>query len=372
MNTLGPRDALINLISYNENGETLISNMNEAICVEDITMNNNTKNIFTPLYTSTLVSESSQGPIFTGILPQEEEVDKKQEHLVANSQLFNNIFYQPNFTSFMKILTESKYDFVNFFYPSFTGYSFHEHIVSCLGGIYPETTTRELEDLEMELPYLYNASINWFHTNADDMTHVKYCLELYDVVSRIIQEHISYLSQLSEHEVSILKEWSSKIKTHHRKLQSVDEYSDEYFKICQKLYDMLWNPLDNPFDGVTCAANAYLFIQSIDDMMINEESIINRKELERYIIEEMELPDTAYLLPGSFQFPILNKDSVALAMSYINNVDDNDIGEYTENLNKKYMEYGCTFRIPANHPYAKYAITGKYAIPQAISHLIII
>lgn len=69
----------------------------------------------------------------------------------------------------------------------------------------------------------------------------------------------------------------------------------------------------------------------------------------------LDLPSESYLLPASLQYPILNKGSIKLAMDIVNSISADDLKEFVTNLNRKYKEFGCTFAITPDHPYAKYA-----------------
>ena len=44
-----------------------------------------------------------------------------------------------------------------------------------------------------------------------------------------------------------------------------------------------------------------------------------------------------------------------MAMDMIREVDETDRAKYARVLNKKYKEFGCTFSISIDHPYAEYA-----------------
>lgn len=85
--------------------------------------------------------------------------------------------------------------------------------------------------------------------------------------------------------------------------------------------------------------------------------LLNKDKCNTYIINQLdpEVVDNIYLLPDKMEYPILNQDSIRMAMDMIREVDETDRAKYTRMLNKKYKEFGCTFSISIDHPYAEYA-----------------
>ena len=85
--------------------------------------------------------------------------------------------------------------------------------------------------------------------------------------------------------------------------------------------------------------------------------LLNKDKCNAYIINQLdpEVVDNIYLLPDKMEYPILNQDSIRMAMDMIREVDETDRAKYARVLNKKYKEFGCTFSISIDHPYAEYA-----------------
>lgn len=85
--------------------------------------------------------------------------------------------------------------------------------------------------------------------------------------------------------------------------------------------------------------------------------LLNKDKCNAYIINQLdpEVVDNIYLLPDKMEYPILNQDSIRMAMDMIREVDETDRAKYARMLNKKYKEFGCTFSISIDHPYAEYA-----------------
>lgn len=85
--------------------------------------------------------------------------------------------------------------------------------------------------------------------------------------------------------------------------------------------------------------------------------LLNKDKCNAYIINQLdpEVVDSIYLLPDKMEYPILNQDSIRMAMDMIHEVDETDRDKYARMLNKKYKEFGCTFSISIDHPYAEYA-----------------
>lgn len=85
--------------------------------------------------------------------------------------------------------------------------------------------------------------------------------------------------------------------------------------------------------------------------------LLNKDKCNTYIINQLdpEVVDNIYLLPDKMEYPILNQDSIRMAMDMIREVDETDRAKYARMLNKKYKEFGCTFSISIDHPYAEYA-----------------
>ena len=83
--------------------------------------------------------------------------------------------------------------------------------------------------------------------------------------------------------------------------------------------------------------------------------MISKEECTAYMVHELGMEDDMFLLPGTSEYPIINQGSIRMAMDMINQISADERAEYSRNLNRKYKEFGCTFSISVDHPYAKYA-----------------
>ena len=127
------------------------------------------------------------------------------------------------------------------------------------------------------------------------------------------------------------------------------------------MFDLFWNFHENPMDsGIITGNIAAMCTQmaSAKSMAIgiNEASeLISKEDCVGYMVKELGMEDDIFLLPGTMEYPVINQNSVRMAMDLITRIDKENIPEYTKNLNRKYRELGCTFSITVDHPYAKYA-----------------
>lgn len=83
--------------------------------------------------------------------------------------------------------------------------------------------------------------------------------------------------------------------------------------------------------------------------------IVSKEECSAYMVYELGYADDIFLLPITMEYPIIDQSSIRLAMDMVNKIPDDQLKEFTTNLNRKYKELGCKFSISVDHPYAPYA-----------------
>lgn len=391
--TMFPRDALVNITHINEDGTIHFSDITTIDSADKfdtfITESTNHSATITEDKSTLNESESSIVVFEMDKKPSERTVEEiREEHLQNNSSLFNNLFFQPDFTRMIRHLQDNRFLYMNFFYPSFRYCNFDMRIASSIGGLYAEMleTTNEDgynindwnydidsdEDFRTMMITRYNERVNWFlGIQIHDIDHLRYCFKLYDVTKNIIEHKVERIELLEKDEIELLKEWRGRVLSAHRNMMLSTKSSYDYYKYCQMLHDLIWDPMDDPNDLTICCANVFRFIELyFDDMTINEDSVIRKNDLVQYIFRDSMQSENMFLLPATSQYPILDKSSVKLAMDNIHHISEEDVEEYSNNLNRRYRELGCRFKIPANHPYTPYAISGENCIPIVVSHIL--
>lgn len=306
-----------------------------------------------------------------------------KEHLRVNSALYNQVFYNPDYAKSVSALEE--YNFLDYFYPNFKSFNLYTRLKTCLGGMgmnrevysqlklrYPLETDKsiplgnvipgKLDDFNVTVGMSYDPISNWYSADlSEDLDHILYCLRLYSILGYMTTEENFRLVDLGIYHVGILTDWIQKVQYHYDLLQDEREYSKEYIKQCQYLHDLCWSPIDDPMSIDVVASCAISFAKNMattEHLVANmneSKELFNKENCKAYLIKELGFDDDMFLLPSTLEYPIINKDSIRLAMDNIRNVDTEQIKEYTKNLNRKYREFGCTFKISVDHPYAQYA-----------------
>lgn len=304
-----------------------------------------------------------------------------KEHLKTNSLFYNNLFYTDDFSKTLKGIKE--FEFLNYFYPSFKNHNLYSRIVTSLGGFgsdrgcykmfglpYPldgkvtklskPNMEKKRDDIELYLSVNYDCDSNWYKTDANDPEHIYYCLRLYVTLAQILNDSNYTNSVLDDYyKIAVLSDWETRVQYHHALLQECEEYSDAYFVQCQYLHDLMWDPMDNPSDENVIASNIISVVRNMKSEIVtnmNESGeLVSKTDLVVYLIRDLGYEDDIFLLPDTLEYPIIDADSVRMAMDNITNIDHDNILTYTSNLNRKYHELGCTFAISVDHPYAKYA-----------------
>lgn len=308
---------------------------------------------------------------------QRSEKDIAIEHLQMNDALYNNLFFNNDYSNAIKQMNNRHMEYLEYFYPSFKTHNFVTRTRTSIGGLYaslkseaPEYRDHVLTDPDEFDAYCnihYNYQSNWYKTEKVDTTHIRWCLRLYDIIQTILNKKVAP----DTNDVSrIMLEWLTSIEYHYGVMKESVKYSNEYFEHCQYLHDMFWDPLDNPEDTSICGANIISFVMAIypdSTGNVNESGeLIKKQDVLGYMSKELKMDDDIYLLPAMMQYPVIDATTVRIAMDNIRKIDEEDIDEYTKNLNRKYQELNCRFQISADHPYAKYATADMKCIEHVL------
>ena len=320
----------------------------------------------------------------------EEQFDKgtEKERQIRNLQIAartaNVLNFQPALGKAIANLKE--YSFLEYFYPDVKSTAFSIRLLTCLGGLatndmiwklyglrpplcvddtQPLTHPNKLSPEEFEdkvIPW-FRKQANWYHEGkAEDSIHIEYCLSLYSVLGMILLNPEFNMDSLDDYWIGVLTDWLNHVQTEYDELSAtVDSASEFYHR--QYLYDLCWNPTENPMDEAIVTRNIINFASTMVSQKmkidLNEAGgdLLNKDKCNAYIINQLdpEVVDNIYLLPDKMEYPILNQDSIRMAMDMIREVDETDRDKYARMLNKKYKEFGCTFSISIDHPYAEYA-----------------
>lgn len=330
-----------------------------------------------------------------GIVSEEEsEKLSTQERRVKNLQIAartsNILNFQPALGKALGNLKE--YEFLNYFYPDVKSTSFQLRMITSLGGMvnHPEVwkeynlrpplctdmnqplthpNTEITNDQFFDLYNLYyNGCQNWFDVDDHNMTHIEYCLKLYSVMGMILLNPQFDINMLDSYWMGVLTDWYQHVQsTYDELMNQTDLNSLKAFQLRQQLWELCWNPTENPEDESAIIRNMIGFASSMVShrfkMDLNEKineaggELLDKNKCNEYVLSQLGIDSSdVYLLPDTMQYPILNQTSIRMAMDMIRDIKDPDEKKtYVENLNRKYKEFGCTFSISVDHPYAPYA-----------------
>lgn len=320
----------------------------------------------------------------------EEQFDKgtEKERQIRNLQIAartaNVLNFQPALGK--AIANMKEYSFLEYFYPDVKSTAFFIRLLTCLGGLatndmvwklyglrpplcvdntQPLTHPNKLSPEEFEdkvIPW-FRKQANWYHEGkAEDSIHIEYCLSLYSVLGMILLNPEFNMDSLDDYWMGVLTDWLNHVQTEYDELSATVNSTSEFYHR-QYLYDLCWNPTENPMDEAIVTRNIINFASTMVSQKmkidLNEAGgdLLNKDKCNAYIINQLdpEVVDNIYLLPDKMEYPILNQDSIRMAMDMIREVDETDRAKYARMLNKKYKEFGCTFSISIDHPYAEYA-----------------
>ena len=337
----------------------------------------------------------SLGAEVPGIVSEEKtEKLSDQEIRLKNLEIAgrtaNILNFQPALGKALGNLKE--YEFLNYFYPDVKSTSFQLRMITSLGGMvnHPEVwkeynlrpplctdmnqplthpNTEITNDQFFDLYNLYyNGCQNWFNVDDHDMTHIEYCLKLYSVMGMILLNPQFDINMLDSYWMGVLTDWYQHVQSAYDELMDqTDLNSLKAFQLRQQLWELCWNPTENPEDESAIIRNMIGFASSMVShrfkMDLNEKineaggELLDKNKCNEYVLSQLGIDSSdVYLLPDTMQYPILNQTSIRMAMDMIRDIKDPDEKKtYIENLNRKYKEFGCTFSISVDHPYAEYA-----------------
>ena len=337
----------------------------------------------------------SLGAEVPGIVSEEKtEKLSAQEIRLKNLEIAgrtaNILNFQPALGKALGNLKE--YEFLNYFYPDVKSTSFQLRMITSLGGmvnqpeVWKEYNLRPPLCTDMNQPLThpnteitndqffdlynlyYNGCQNWFNVDDHDMTHIEYCLKLYSVMGMILLNPQFDINMLDSYWMGVLTDWYQHVQSAYDELMDqTDLNSLKAFQLRQQLWELCWNPTENPEDESAIIRNMIGFASSMVshkfkinlNEKINESGgeLLDKNKCNEYVLSQLGIDSSdVYLLPDTMQYPILNQTSIRMAMDMIRDIKDPDEKKtYIENLNRKYKEFGCTFSISVDHPYAEYA-----------------
>lgn len=315
--------------------------------------------------------------------------DIVREHLQTNRLFYNNIFYGPDY---MKSLKAISFKFLDFFYPDVGRMSFQARLECVCGGLAGGGSRDEIYsalgirnplcvDFTKELGWCttdqsdsainvfinsnYFDSSNWFKVDlSNDPDHILFCLRLYSVMGEMfLDPNFNPDIHLTDKHFALLMDWNQRVGYHYDLYLDADTEAERMREI-QYLFDMYWTFTDNPNNDSDINVNTIAMlrnmacingaVESVNEANVSGE-LISADQCNAYLVHDLGMDDSLYLLPSTLEYPVVSKESIRLAMDLIWRVDKEQRQEFAENLNRKYKEFGCTFSISVDHPYAPYA-----------------
>lgn len=269
---------------------------------------------------------------------------RQEEKLNMAKEYLNNRYYFP--IKCEDILEQ--YPFMEDFYPNLGRIEFPIRVKYMCGGIFVDD--------------IYDPSRNWFEVNLkNDTGHIEYCNKLYKIINHLLDG-----VQVTETDYPYLMDWRQRVCYHYDRLKNEVVGSTAYLKEAQYLFDLCWSILDDPYiEGNIENARRWLYciITQHGDVNISmnervtdvDSELYHNDPIEEYLVDNLPMSGEDYLFPSTMEFPIVNQNSVKLAMDIIDSIPKDQREEYARNLNRKYDEFHCRFEISADHPFAPYA-----------------
>lgn len=270
--------------------------------------------------------------------------DRQKEKLNMAREYLNTRYYFPDGIGD----NIERYPFMEYFYPNLGRIEFPIRAKYMCGGIFTDDS--------------YDPSRNWFEVSlADDSGHIEYCEKLYEIIGHLLEG-----LYVTDTDYPYLMDWRQRVCYHYDRLQEETVGSTAYLKEAQYLFDLCWSILDDPYvEGNIENARRWFFCTivqrgdvtvSMNERVADDDSELYHKDpIEEYLVDTLPLSGEDYLLPSTREFPIVNQNSVKLAMDIIDSIPKDQQEEYARNLNRKYEEFYCRFEISADHPFAPFA-----------------
>lgn len=269
---------------------------------------------------------------------------RQEEKLNMAKEYLNNRYYFP--IKCEDILEQ--YPFMEDFYPNLGRIEFPIRVKYMCGGIFVDD--------------IYDPSRNWFEVNLrNDTGHIEYCSKLYKIINHLLDG-----VQVTETDYPYLMDWRQRVCYHYDHLKDEVVGSTAYLKEAQYLFDLCWSILDDPYiEGNIENARRWLYCTitqhgdvsiSMNERVADDDSeLYHNDPIEEYLVDNLPMLGEDYLLSSTMEFPIVNQNSIKLAMDIIDSIPKDQREEYARNLNRKYDEFHCRFEISADHPFASYA-----------------
>ena len=313
------------------------------------------------------------------------DLELRQQNMGIVRNTANVINFKPNLAQAIGRIKE--YEFLTYFHPEVKETSFQFRMLKCLGGlascdevwdIYglrpalctdftrPLSIPKELTEEEFASVLMYyDPKANWYCTDVKpDADYVRFCLSLYSLMGMMLLNPEFSKDMLSDYWLGIMADWKQRVQLEYDILQE-DESEEKNFIQYQRLYDLCWSFMSNPENDSAIASNIVNFAAAMVSQKLNvnlnednNSELLDKNKCNEYLINQLGLDalDKVYLLPSKSEYPIFDQDSIRMAMDMIKEIKDpTDRKEYVKNLNHKYKEFGCTFSISVDHPYAQYA-----------------
>ena len=252
----------------------------------------------------------SLGAEVPGIVSEEKtEKLSAQEIRLKNLEIAgrtaNILNFQPALGKALGNLKE--YEFLNYFYPDVKSTSFQLRMITSLGGMvnHPEVwkeynlrpplctdmnqplthpNTEITNDQFFDLYNLYyNGCQNWFNVDEHDMTHIEYCLKLYSVMGMILLNPQFDINMLDSYWMGVLTDWYQHVQSVYDELMNqIDLDSFKSFQLRQQLWELCWNPTENPEDESAIIRNMIGFASS----MVSHKFKMDLNESAKFTIKE--------------------------------------------------------------------------------------
>ncbi len=291
------------------------------------------------------------------------------KYLVENSIFYNNLFYNPDFAKY--ILTIQEFDFFNYFCPS-VKFGLTNQMQSSIGGLYHyrEDLRDSVDNDKMliaTISSMYHKDANRYKvetltdgaTTELDYTHIMICVKLYDIVDKILNREYTSIKDLDPDSLNALLSWRQMVAYH---LSVYGDETDESKKSIQRqyLYDLLWDFRDSIYDPMIISANIVGFCRELDliQPLLECHDLIDPQETYAYLKNNVLTDDMYFLIPSEMMYPIFDKQSVNMAMSIVDTIEELHRSEYIDRLNNFYRSMHCNFKLLADHPFAKYDTNG--------------
>lgn len=315
----------------------------------------------------------------------------RKSHIHYNTQFMNNLFYNRDYAK--SIANMKSFDFINVFYPNMITHTFIERLHTSLGGLgmdeqlYAQCGLRYPLETDFSKPIGWisitddelagivaissDTEQNWFRvTTTNNIAHVKYCLTLYSIVGEILLDPHFTMNKLDDRHIGIISYWLQHVTYHCDRLEEYGlrgTYTHKHLLEMQYLHDLMWSFLDSPYLeedqlrmilGFASNMTAIGTDDSDSNMKYDNPNLIDITAFRKYVFMSLKYDERLYLIPELMEYPILDRTSIRLAIDQIQTVEKEFspyLEEFCRNVNRAYVQYGCTFKLSIDHPFMKYA-----------------